>query len=120
MSLFRNGLRVTPLGLAIGGTIGPAFLFILSLVDLTPRLVDPCTMWGLRGTMRGFGGVTGAGPFDPTCRGRMRGTSQTKLGAVAGFLTVHGGMLLACSCALVGAYRYRRYLGLGACFFMLL
>jgi len=115
MSSFRRAFHLSPLGLAVAGAIAPVFLALVSLIGEVPRFVDPCVSWGI---------TNGRQELDPAslvrCRGRMSGTSESRLGAAIRLIVVQGGMLAACAAAIVGASRYRLRLVVLAFAFMLL
>jgi hypothetical protein len=111
MGFLRRAFRLSPLGLAVAGSIGPVFLSVVSLAGELPNFVNPCMEWGI---------ANGRSTIDPACRGRMSGTSETRLGAVTRLITVQGGMLAACGAALMGAHRYRLSLSVLASAFMFL
>ena len=111
MEFLRRAFHLSPLGLAIAGSIAPVFLSVLTLGAEVPNFFDPCRSWGITSDRQ---------LYDPACRGRMSGTSETRLRTMLRLAIIQGGMLTACAAALVGAYRFRLFLSLAACVFMAL
>jgi hypothetical protein len=115
MFSLRKAFHLSPFGLAIAGAIGPLFLSLVSLVVEVPRFVDPCVRWG------STGGREVLRPAElVACRGRISGSSETRLRAAVRLIVVQGGMLAACAGAILGAYRYRLRPIVLACAFMFL
>jgi hypothetical protein len=91
-------------GLALAGAIPILVLSMLSVGSELSRFFDPCFSWGNSETMR----YTTQQMHE--CRGRIGGTSETRLGALTRWTLIQGVASLGAILALKGSYRGPRRL----------
>jgi len=91
-------------GLALGGATAILVLSILSVGSELRHFLDPCFSWGESQVMHNTAQQM------RECRGRVGGTSETRLGALARWTLIQGVASLGALLALKGTYRGQRRL----------